>query len=357
MSSLSTVLVYEFFAGGGCPEGEPSAGLASEALGMLWAVLQDFRQWGKVRTIAALDSRFEQRVPGLNRETLPADEVISVDAGAHEDVYLSLLKRCDAVLVIAPETDGILSGLAEQAETEGIPLLGSSAAAASTAGNKAICSRLFDLANLPSPRTRTATFSTAAHVAAQMDFPLVIKPIDGVGCEGVCRLDISADLPRVLALVRQSTAQESILLQSLVNGMHASVSQLVAECGCVPLSLNLQRIEEGAPFKYLGSRVPLQHPAGPQAMELAGLAVGLIPGLKGYVGVDVILSQDRVELIEINPRITTSYIGLRQVAGINLAQAMWDACMNGVLPDHVSLDGEAVIQKDDPASWGLRPRK
>jgi len=109
-------------------------GLAAEALGMLWAVLQDFRQWGAVRTITALDPRFEQSVPGLSRKTLPADEVIWAEVGDHEEVYLSLLKRCDAVLVIAPETDGILSRLAEQAETEGIPLLGCSTAAVATAG-------------------------------------------------------------------------------------------------------------------------------------------------------------------------------------------------------------------------------
>ncbi len=66
------------------------------------------------------------------------------------------------------------------------------------------------------------------------------------------------------------------------------------------------------------------------------------------------LAEDHVELIEINPRVTTSYIGLRQVATMNLAQAIWDACMNGVLPDCFPLNGEVVIRKDDPGSWGLR---
>jgi len=321
---------------------------------MLWSMLQDFRQWGAVRTIAALDPRFERRIPGLCRETLPADEVICARAGDHEEVYLSLLKCCDAVLVIAPETDGILSRLAEQAETEGVPLLGCSGAAIATAGNKAVCSRLFDLANLPAPKARTATFSTAAHVAAQMGCPLVIKPLDGIGCEGVCRLNSLSDLPEVLALIRQSTTQEQLLLQSLVNGTHASVSLLIAEGGCLPLSLNLQLIEMGAPFQYLGSQVPFQHPLSDRAMELASSAVGLIPGLKGYVGVDLVLAEDHVELIEINPRVTTSYVGLRQVAAMNLAQAIWDACMNGILPDCFPLNGEVVIRKDDPGSWGFR---
>jgi predicted ATP-grasp superfamily ATP-dependent carboligase len=353
MSSASTVLVFEFFTGGGCPEGELPAGLAAEALGMLWGMLQDFRRWGAVRTITALDPRFEQMIPGLNRNTLPADEVICALPGEHEAVYLALLKRCDAVLLIAPETDGILSRLAEQAEIEGIPLLGSSSAAAAMAGNKAICSRLFDLASLPTPETRVATFFTAPQVAGQMGIPLVIKPLDGVGSEGVCQLDRVSDLPEILALVRRSTSQEQILLQSLASGIHASVSLLVAETGCLPLSLNLQLIEAGTLFRYSGSQVPFHHPSSNQAMELACRAIGLIPGLKGYVGVDMILEKDLVQLIEINPRLTTSYIGLRQVTRMNMAQAIWDACQKGILPEGISLEGQVVIKKDDPDSWNL----
>jgi tyramine---L-glutamate ligase len=354
MSDASTVLVYEYFTGGGCPEGELPGGLAAEALGMIWAALRDFRNWGKVRTIAALDTRFEQVVPGLNRRSLPADEVVLVGPGEHEATYLSLLKRCDAALVIAPETDGILSKLAEQAESEDIPLLGCNASAVDTAGNKAVCSRLFDLANLPAPETRTASFLTAAHVAGQMRCPLVIKPLDGVGCQGVCRLDDLSDLPEILAIIRRSTAQEQILLQTLVHGTHASVSLLVAEGGCMPLSLNLQLIEAGAPFQYLGSQVPYAHPAGDRAMELAGLAANLIPGLKGYVGVDLVLGEDHAVLIEINPRMTTSYIGLRQIASMNLAQVMVDACLHNLLPDRFQLDGQVVVKKDDAGSWGMR---
>jgi predicted ATP-grasp superfamily ATP-dependent carboligase len=357
MSSTSTVFVFEYFTGGGCPEGELPAGLAAEALGMLWAVLQDFHCWGAVRTITVLDPRFEKIVPGLNRNTLPADEVVSTLTGEHEETYLSLLKRCDAVFAIAPETDGILSWLLEQAETEGILNLGSSSSAAAAAGNKAICSRLFDLAKLPTPKTRTASFLTAPQIAKQMGCPLVVKPLDGVGSEGVCQLDRLSDLPEILALIRQSTSQEQILLQSPASGIHASVSLLAAEGRCLPLSLNRQLIEAGSPFKYWGSQVPYPHPLSNQAMELASLAVNLIPGLKGYIGVDMVLGDDLIQLIEINPRLTTSYIGLRQVARVNLAQTIWEACRSGFLPDHIPIEGQVVIKKDDPGSWGLRPGK
>jgi predicted ATP-grasp superfamily ATP-dependent carboligase len=353
MSSASTVLVFEFFTGGGCPEGELPDGLAAEALGMLRAALQDFHAWGAVRTLTALDPRFEKRFAGLGKKILPADEVVAVFPAEHEKAYSSLLKRCDAVLVIAPETDGILSGLIEQAETEGVGLLNSNSSAIVSAGNKATCCRLFELAKLPTPETRTASFATAPRIALQMGCPLVVKPLDGVGCEGVCLLNRFSDLPGILESVRESTSHEQILLQSLAEGIHASVSLLVAEGSCLPLSFNLQLVEAGVPFKYLGSRVPFSHPAGHRAMDLASLAAGLIPGLKGYIGIDLVLADNLIQLIEINPRLTTSYIGLRRVSRVNLAQAIWEACQNGLLPDHIPLEGQVEIRKDDPNSWGL----
>jgi len=68
--------------------------------------------------------------------------------------------------------------------------------------------------------------------------------------------------------------------------------------------------------------------------------------LRGYVGVDVILTQDEALLIEINPRLTTSYIGLRQVIDLNLAQAIWGARFRGTLPSQVRLSGQVSFTKD-----------
>ena len=331
-----------------------SSGLAAEALGMLWALLTDFRNWGAVRTITVLDPRFEEQVPGLNRRTLPADEVVCLSPGEHESVYLSLLKRCDAALVLAPETNGVLAGLTAKAEAAGIFLLGSGSAAAVAAGNKANCGRLFRRAKLPIPKTYAARFASASRVAQHMGFPLVIKPIDGAGSEGVCRVNRLSDLPAALAIVRRATSHGRIVLQSFSSGIHASVSLLTSKGRCLPLSLNLQLVETGMPFQYRGSQVPLDHPAGEYALKLACSAIGLIPGLNGYVGVDLVLADGRAQVIEINPRLTTSYIGLRQVAQINLAQAIWNACRMGILPDCVPLAGQAVILKDDPSSWKLR---
>ena len=336
--SPPNVFVHEFVTGGGWPPGELPLELGSEAAAMLRALLADFRAWGAVRTLTTLDQR-------LDNVMLPADRVVHVTPGQHGPAFASLLDQSDAALIIAPETDGILARLSALTEETGVPLLGSSSAAVAIASDKAACYELFQQAGLPTPVTRRAAFSSALQAAEEVGYPLVVKPLDGVGCQGVCLVNEPAKLADALTLLRCTTVHDEIIIQRFVAGVHASVSLLVADGRALPLSLNEQEIETGCPFAYQGGVIPLSHSAAGQALTLAQAAVSLIPGLNGYVGVDLILAQKEALLIEINPRLTTSYIGLRQVLDLNLAQAIWDACRQGVLPAQARLTGRAVFSK------------
>jgi predicted ATP-grasp superfamily ATP-dependent carboligase len=353
------LFVHEYVTGGGWPSGELPAGLATEGSAMLRAVLTDFRDWGAVRTVTTLD----RRLTGLS---LPADEVVEVAQGQHATAFAAQLARSDAALIIAPETDGILARLSAQALAAGACLLGSLPPAVALAGDKWACYQRFRRAGLPTPLTRLARFEDAPLAARAIGYPLVTKPMDGVGSEGVCLVADEAELPDVLAVLRRATRREEILLQSFVVGKHASVSLLVADGQVLPLSLNGQEIVAGRPFVYRGGVVPLAHPAKARAFAVAQAAVELLPGLQGYVGVDLVLADEKARktdlenldrlrhpsepteaawLMEINPRLTTSYVGLRRVAQINLAQAIWQACCLGVLPEKVPLSGRAAFSK------------
>ena len=95
-----------------------------------------------------------------------------------------------------------------------------------------------------------------------------------------------------------------------------------------------------------GGLVPLLHPQRMRALELARRAVSLVPGLMGYIGVDMILTDDECYLIEINPRLTTSYVGLRQVININLAEAIWQSCKENLLPKNIFISGKVLFYKE-----------
>ncbi len=337
--SPPNVLVHEYVTGGGWPLGEVPFDLAGEAAAMLRAVLADFSAWGAVCTVTTLDRR-------LDHFTLPAEDVVYVTPGQHASVFAALLDQRDAALSIAPETDGILARLSAIAEEANIPLLSSDSTAVAIASDKALCYDLFRRARLPTPFTRLVSFSTAQQVADRVGYPVVIKPVDGVGCEGVCLVREPVELAGALALLSQATSHDEIILQSFVAGAHASVSLLASREQSLPLSLNGQAIKVGSPFIYQGGAVPLSHPMAARALTLAQSAVRLIPGLRGYVGVDLILTADEAMLIEINPRLTTSYVGLRQVIDLNLAAAIWDARFRDALPAKVRLFGQVIFTKD-----------
>jgi predicted ATP-grasp superfamily ATP-dependent carboligase len=343
MSSPPKIFVHEFISGGGWPDGDLPDGLVGEGSAILWALLSDFQAWDAANTVTTLDTRLWAR-----HADLPAGEIVPLAPANYEADFRSILSHCDAALIVAPETDGLLARLNAMAVEAGVPLLGCSPKAAALAGNKAACDRLFRKASLPTPPTRVVKTSSAVQAAAELGYPLVVKPSDGVGCEGLSLVNSKEQLQSAEGLAHKTSQRKEILLQRFVTGNHVSVSLLASRKGVLPLSLNGQRIEPGQPFRYQGGIVPYSHPAAQQALELARSAAHLLPGLRGYFGVDLVLGAESSYLIEINPRITTSYVGLRRVLQANLAELIWNACILDELPEHVELAGQVVFSKDDP---------
>ena len=87
-------------------------------------------------------------------------------------------------------------------------------------------------------------------------------------------------------------------------------------------------------------RLPLSQPWRNRAERLAQKAIRALPGAWGFVGVDLILGNaedgSRDVVLEVNPRLTTSYVGLRQLLDQNLAEIMLclaeGGCCDMVLP-------------------------
>jgi predicted ATP-grasp superfamily ATP-dependent carboligase len=108
--------------------------------------------------------------------------------------------------------------------------------------------------------------------------------------------------------------------------MAASVALLCGKGARAPLAPCAQRLSDDGRFRYLGGKLPLAGGLAARATTLATRALDAMPVAVGYVGVDLVLGRDphgsEDVVIEINPRLTTSYVGLRAAADVNLAQAM-----------------------------------
>ena len=86
-----------------------------------------------------------------------------------------------------------------------------------------------------------------------------------------------------------------------------------------------QTLSTDGRFHYHGGSTPLPPSRAARAARLADQAIAALPPALGYVGVDLILgpSPSGVDdfVLEINPRLTTSYVALRAASRTNLAAA------------------------------------
>lgn len=332
--------MHEYVTGGGWQGPSIPSGLAREALAILRALLADLRAWGRFTVVTTRDRRLP--TPGLD-----ADRVVDLDHAVYPGSLLDLGRACGAALVVAPESGGALERVSSLLADAGVLLLGSPPGAVAVAADKWECHRRFVRAGLPTPPSVCVTPAGAEAAAAKLGYPVVVKPLDGAGCDGV---SLATDARLLRAALRRPVLDRapSVLVQRYVEGQAASVSLLAARGRSVALSLNGQQVLAGVPFAYDGGVASLPHPRSAEARRLARKAVALVPGLCGYVGVDLVLGEETCWLIEINPRPTTSYVGLRRVIGLNMTAAVWDACRDGVLPDDIAAPAPATFG----AGWG-----
>jgi predicted ATP-grasp superfamily ATP-dependent carboligase len=169
----------------------------------------------------------------------------------------------------------------------------------------------------------------------ELNYPVIFKPVDGVGCSGLSIVKEEAQIQKAIAKIKAVSKSPRFIAQEFVSGESISVNLLSTGKKALAISLNRQNVTLAEPImdsSYNGCCVPFSHPLNQEAFALAEEVVESFPGLRGYIGVDLVLVGQKVFVVDVNPRLTTSYVGLRKVASFNVAQALVDAVLKGNLP-------------------------
>ncbi len=310
------VFVYEYFTGGGTYADATAAGaelcLTGEGAAMVTALACDFQAIPGTEVVVMRDAR-------LPDWPVAAGSFIAIHSAAQErDVFAELAGQCDATVIIAPEQNRALLERTRWAEAAGARLLCPDSEFVAIASDKNRTADVLSRHGVPVPAG--IAFQPGAVLPAGFRYPAVLKPADGAGSIGVQRLDGPA-CPYDTAPLGSSAR-----LETLCPGVAASIAVLCGTGGPQFLPPCLQRLSEDGSFKYLGGSAPIEAGLAQRAQRLARAALTCMPATQGYVGIDLVLgaaedgSTDVV--VEINPRLTTSYVGLRQLLKTNLAAAM-----------------------------------
>lgn len=347
------VLVFEYVSGGGYVRHEVPAEILCEGFAMLRSIIADFKAAGHHIT-TFVDSRLARFSSLIN-----ADVTLQV---SHDNNLIEKLveaaKKTDAALIIAPETEQILQSLVEAIEKETLSL-NCQAHAISIVSNKVKVYKELKRRGLPISEfglINTNCLKDALKVANELGFPLIFKPVTGAGCSGLSLIKTPSQLKKVIKVFgHEKGAVSSVIIQKFVAGIATSVSLLSNGKEALPLTLNLQILRLSAiGSTYQGGVVPLDHPLKREAFEVAKKCVEAFEGLRGYVGVDLVLSKDRPVAMEINPRLTTSYVGIRNVVSMNPAEAIVQAVAFSKLPSKVKIKGYSYFSKVKFSKFNLK---
>lgn len=275
---------------------------------MLEAIATDFARVPGVRVTTTWDRR-------LGRPSIDGVDVIEVNSANEElNAFRRLAAQADVTFVIAPEFDGILTARCTLIEEVGGRNVGSSPETVALCSDKLRLARHLEEHRLPTIPTVSLQGNDVP------TFPCIIKPRHGAGSLEVHRVSSSEDYERVIEHCRH--LKREFIRQPYMAGPALSVAAIVSPKQIDVFPVGEQRLSDDGRFNYLGGRILAGSRVDVSALIEATCRT--IPGLRGYVGFDLILADGGPVIVEINPRLTTAYLGYRQLAGENLAGRILD---------------------------------
>lgn len=331
------LLIYEWCCSGGlsCPDavqvvgaGDDAHALAREGRAMFESLATDAARDGGFDVLALCDEAIGARLPACVRR-------VAVPAGREVESLAAAAGDADAVIVVAPETAGVLASHVAAARATGGRVLAPGDAFIKLAADKQTTIDALAAAGVPVPAGR----SLAAGEAWPEPFvrPAVRKARASAGCDGLVVVRAGDPAP--------GPAPGAARIEAWYAGTPVGVSCLVGPRGVVPLAALRQCFASGSPASYVGGEPLDDAGARGRAERLAVRAVKALlrhdrDRPAGWIGVDMILGprgdglDDRV--LEVNPRVTTSFVGLTTATPVSLVRAMLDVA-EGRDPDCGSL--------------------
>lgn len=288
-----TIFVYEYMTAMAAERCEPS--LKAEGWAMLERLLQDLSHAEAPLVTFIHKSRQDYHLPCDCR---------LVETGEPIDRMLDESTPQDQWFLIAPESDGILSGISSACDRRGILHHGLPTSLINLFTDKLRTYDELGGAVLP-------TYDSVCRLDAHST--IVVKPRDGCGSMHVAvaprsRIDDAIDR------IRASGFAGELVFQPFVEGKAASIAAIgngIDSPQLLPLveQVIVNKTEHGIDWlHYEGGRIGSIIDS--RAADAVKPLLEILPPFEGYLGFDLVLPEaGPARIVDINPCLTTSYVG------------------------------------------------
>lgn len=320
------LLIVEDFTSGALSRDTPGwNSLIAEGTAMLRAMTQD--------AVAIPNGRIEVFwSEHLGEFPIPNTHVHRIGSECEETRrFAEVARQVDRVLVIAPESGGRLQHRRNEVDAVGGQFIGGSAEALALCADKLQLAAHLQKAGLSVISTQCVTIQDDPPTPPTSS-GWVVKPRDGAGSVLTFHVRDADAWRRAVDEITQAGFE--VIHQPYIPGVSLSMAGIISRYGLEIFPLATQEIArrqetlsyEGGTLGPLLANSPREQSIAQAAGQLVRETLTSIPGLAGYVGVDLILPHDSATpiVVEINPRLTTSYLGYRRLARQNLAPRVLD---------------------------------
>ena len=229
------------------------------------------------------------------------------------DFFSNIVPKIDLVWVIAPESNGELERFYIASQKK--KWIGSGLQAIRLASNKLETKKYLKSLGINTPDE--ITFNS---LRKRNYTKAVYKPIDGAGTTDTFIIENKKNIINIL-----NKNRSCFFLEEWVEGSAYSISLNCKQSDFEILSINKQNITSNRLGKLLyGGVKPVENKMFKKLREsilpTLYLIVSNIADLRGFIGIDFILKENfQISIIEINPRLTCSYIGISKYNKDNVA--------------------------------------
>lgn len=275
---------------------------------MLQALLEDVSAFAE--TVTILDDRLSVQTSNCIAASFDLRNLLWSQ-------WVEAAKDCDAAIIIAPERDGNLAMGVAMLRSAGIDVVAGSGDFLRTSSDKLLTAQALHRARVAHPLFMASSDKRMADQIATFD-RFVVKPRDGCGTLSIVTYESFDEASNALC--------ENSILQPWMPGQSISISLVATGSDQFFLPAVSQTISDGD-CQYVGGCGPLENEEQRRATSLASRAIAAMPPTaRGFVGIDMILGETSSDdyVIEINPRLATSYIGLRKMIQGNLAARFFE---------------------------------